>query len=229
MRSKPRSGRAASWILLAVVVLALPALFVYRDSLPLSRIIAEPAPPALSLENTYTQLRDWTEKHSYVPMRDYLDPACREHVLDLLVAMDELLAANTAAQEAIKRACPDIDAGRFDISAVADDLGLFSRQARLVAMRQDEGQGIVTVELAGHVSAELAFEKYQDRWVYAPEWAGPQLVELVRDAAAAVERFTLVISSRAQTEEDIHSEFVIRVIPRLRRIVAHGHGAAQED
>ena len=179
---------------------------------------ASVAAPA-GLVETYEQLRGDHARGAYQSMRPYIDPQHREDVIDLLVAVDELLAANTGAQEAIRRACPTVAAERFDLSMVADNLELFSRDARLIRAEEQGDRGTVTVQIADRVPlVHLRFERRQGRWIYLPgQWDAP-IIPTVREVAGALNRIAVVVSSGPRAPEDIESEYRFRIGPKLRQV-----------
>ena len=174
--------------------------------------------PPLSLRETYDRLRDWHAKRSYLAMRPFIDAGSRDELIDLLIAFDELLLANSGAQLAIVKACPTIRAEAFDMSPMADWLELFSQRLEFVSLQEEGDRGTIAVQIAGRLPEELEFERQDGRWVYLPGPIGPDLIPLVRDIARALNRITLAVSTGPHTAEEIEAEYRLRVGRRLERV-----------
>ncbi len=179
-----------------------------------------PQGPPLSLRQTYDRLRDWHAKHSYLAMLPHMDPDSRDEVIDLLMAMDELLAANAGAQLAISKACPGIEAERFDLAAqLADSLELFSTHIEFISDRRDGDRGTVTVQIAGRVPlTHINFRRRAGHWVYLPGPVGRDLIPITRAITGALNRIALVVSAGPRTREEIEAEYRLRIGRKLKRI-----------
>ena len=160
-------------------------------------------------------------------MRPYLEPASAEGVIDLLVAMDEVMAANAGLQAAIRRACPGAQAGRYDLSYLEQYMTFFSKDVEYVRERDKGDQAEVIVQVGGRMPLEeLRFRRYQeDRgaswWVYVPGSDVTEIIPLIRDLASALKQITIVLSSSTQvTPEQVKDEFNIRIRQRILKKVA---------
>jgi len=181
---------------------------------PVSSCVDEPT----SLHETFDCLREWYARGSYTAMRPYIDPTCRDDVIDLLIAVDELLAANAGALGAIREACPRIDLTLFDMSALQNEyLDLFSRDVRVIRLAESDGRGTVTVQIGPRLPlAHLRFQQRQGRWIYVPGETAPELVGRLRGIARAWDRLTLVVSARPHSAEEIMHEYRLRIQPKLK-------------
>lgn len=212
-------ARSSLW--LAAIVAALAIAACDRDgcsqwdaSLPL-----EDAP--LPLRETCDHLRELLARRAYLAMRPYIDPEHRDDVIDLLVAMDELLAANAAAQAAIRQACPEIDPRPFDMSAMVNQLELFSRDLQIVSLEEDGDRAWVVLLIADQVPYERAqFERRDGRWVYLPGPGARDLTSMTRAIAEALGRVAFVVSQGPHTPEQIQAEYRLRVGRRLQDVLA---------
>ena len=181
---------------------------------PVSPSVTEPT----SLRDTFDCLREWYARGSYKTMRAYIEPTCRDDVIDLLIVVDELLAANAGARQVIQEACPQIDLTLFDMSALQNEyLDLFSRDAQVIRLDESDGQGTVTVQIGNRLPlAHLRVRKRQGRWIYVPGETSPELVGRLRDIARAWDRLTLVVSARPHSPEEIMHEYRLRIQPKLK-------------
>ena len=71
-----------------------------RSEAPSDQPILSSVDGPTSLRSTFDCLREWYVRGSYSVMRPYIDPTCRDDVIDLLIVVDELLAANAGARQA---------------------------------------------------------------------------------------------------------------------------------
>ncbi len=89
-------------------------------------------PSQLSLRQTFDYLRQCRLAGDYSALRPHIDPGGRDGVVDLLVAVVELMLANTAALEAMKRSCPDVEVQPYDLSFFQNKLELLSRDVEWI-------------------------------------------------------------------------------------------------
>ncbi len=180
-----------------------------------------PGPPK-DVRQTFDCLRAWHERGSYAAMRPYLDPDTSEDLVDLLVAMDELTAANAGAQAAIRRTCPETDPARYDLSYLQQYLAFFSKDVEYVREKDKGNEAVVFVQIGGRMPLqELQFRRHREgrspsRWVYVPGGQVGQLAPLIRDVAGALSQIALVLSSSKNvTPELVRSEFEVRIRQRI--------------
>ena len=183
--------------------------------------------PPKEIRQTYDCLRAWHSRGAYTAMRPYLDPNTGEDLIDLLVAMDELLAANAGTQAAIRQACPELDPRRYDLAYIEQYMGFLSKDVEYVRERDKGDQAVVVVQVGGRMPLEeLQFRRYREtrgpsRWIYLPGSDVPQLVPLIREVAGALSQITLVLStSKKATPEEVRNEFEIRIQRRIMKKVA---------
>ena len=171
-----------------------------------------------TLRDTFDCLREWYALGSYTTMRAYIEPTRCDDVIDLLIVVDELLAANAGARQAIQEACPQINPALFDMSALQNEyLDLFSRDMEVVRLDESDGKGTVTVQVGNRLPlAHLRFQKRQGRWIYVPGETSPELVGRLREIARAWDRLTLVVSQRPHSPEEIMHEYRLRIQPKLK-------------
>jgi len=103
-------------------------------------------PSQLSLRQTFDYLRQCRLAGDYSALRPHIDPGGRDGVVDLLVAVDELMLANTAALEAMKRSCPDVEVQPYDLSFFQNKLELLSRDVEWIeAASKDRAEVVAQV------------------------------------------------------------------------------------
>ena len=173
----------------------------------------------LSLQETYDRLRDLRARRSYVAMRPHVDPEFRDEVIDLLIAMDELLAANAGAQSALQKTCPDVDARMFDMSPMTNRLELLSRDVELVGLHEEPDSAKITLQIADRARPQQAqFERRDGRWLYMPGPGAKELTLVARNITLSLNRIALVVSEGPMTRDQIESEYRLRVCRKLKQI-----------
>jgi len=208
--------------MLLIFPLMIPLLLAgCRRDTPTSVKAAVVTPPApLTLKETYDFLRSAYARRAFLAMRPFIDVDGCDQVIDLLIAVDELLAANAAAQKAVQAACPEFPLERTDLGQrLANNLDLFSRDMMYVDMEEREREGVVRVQIVGNVNrTELKFARQRERWVYQPGQGTAALVPIIRDIAGALHRMGMVLGNQRKTPEDINNEYLWQIGPRLKRI-----------
>jgi hypothetical protein len=205
--------------------LATVGLASCRDAGTSTEPVSKPCiDPPVTVRQTFDCLRAWHAAGAYQAMRPHLDPSAGEEVLDLLVALDELLAANAGAQNAVRHACPQADAARLDLSYLEQYMGLFSRDTTFLREIQKDDRTTVIAQIGDRLPLEeLQFRRVHvrgqpGRWVYIPGRSVPGLVQLLRDMTRALDQITLVMSdAKEATPESVMQEYQIRVLGKLRR------------
>ncbi len=215
-------------LLAILVVLAAIASHGCRDASE-STVYAGPAclSPPVDMRQTFDCLREWHARGAYGAMRPYLDPETGEDVIDLLLAMDALLAANHEAQAVIRRICPEADLRRYDISFLQQHLEFFSTDLEYLRQQETDDRAVVTVQVAGRMPLqELHFRRHREqdgpsRWLYVPAGQPGRLVPLVREIKRALNQVSLVLSTAGRaTPKQVQNEFEIRVLRRIEKELA---------
>lgn len=175
----------------------------------------------LSLRETFDYLRSAYERKAYLAMVPYIEPDNRRQVVGLLVAADELLAANAGARKAIDRHCPQIMRDRYELAPlVTHNLEMFSAKIKVVGQREEESKGVISIEIEGVPTAvEVDFRLFNGRWVYVPGPGLDQIVAGYRDVAKALNGVAQSLNfSDDMTPEQVEREYQLRVIPKLKQM-----------
>ena len=226
-----RSPSAPVWPLLsasAILALVTCSAGCRQPTSPQEASAASCANPPVTVRQTFDCLRAWRVQGSYEAMRSYVDQDADEDLTDLLIVVDELLAANAGAQQAIHRTCPQLDTRQYDLSYLEQYMSMFSKDVTYIRDVQKGDEAIITVQVADRIPLmDLRFRRQHEprgqpgRWVYVPGQSMPELVPLLRDVARVLDQVTLVLSaSKDMGPEDVRHEFEVRLRPGLKRIAA---------
>jgi hypothetical protein len=181
---------------------------------------ASSEPPPATVQATFESMRDWYAQGAYARLRPHIDPAQRDNLIDLLLALDELMAANEAVLEAIRAACPGADPAQFDLSYLRDWMELFSQEVRIVHKQEQDVRAVLTVQVGTRLPLErLEFEIRSGRWIYLPGLVPREAASAVRRLTVTLDRFRVTVASqRPVTEDGLLQEYWLRVRPRLAQI-----------
>jgi len=174
-----------------------------------------------TLQETVWAMRAWYQCGAYARLRPYIDPAENDHVIDMLLALDELMAANAGALAAIRAACPQADVSPFDLGYLRDWMDLFSRELAIVGEERTGDRAVVTAQVGNRVPLiRLHFAQRAGRWVYLPGPVPPEAVAAVRRLARSLDLFRLVVDSqRHVTVKWLEHEYHLRIRPKLEQLI----------
>jgi hypothetical protein len=215
------AGRAC---LLWVAILPLLSGFTCQsgNSRPVMADSDLPSGPPKSLRETFDHLRDAYQRRAYLALRPYMDPAHRDQAIDMLLAVDNLLAANSAVLKVLECVSPQTPRARLDISGVITaNLEIFSKEVEVLSQHEDReaGRATLTIEIAGTPPpVDVHFRLREGHWVYVPGSAGgAEMIQALRELTKALERVarSLAVSGNASPEQAL-KEYQLFVLPKLR-------------
>jgi hypothetical protein len=181
-----------------------------------------PAGPPKSLPETVAHLRASYSRKAYLALRPYVDPEGRDQLIDLLLAVDSLQAANGAALGAVQRVCPDAPREQLDISPIADTLELFSRHVQVVSAQEDRAAGRGTVLLRTSdrpPPVPVNFRLRDGHWVYIPGQHLEELTLAFRDLAKSLDQVTRCLADKGRmTPRQVEYQYELFVVPTWNRM-----------
>lgn len=211
----PQSAR----MLLLAALLALPGGSGCDGDSPLMTVKPPTASQPATVQDTFDAMRGWHRRGAYERLRRHIEPAGREGTIDLLVAVDELVAANRAALAAMQREFPGMDRRDYDLSFVLDNLDLFSREVEFVKVREHGDEAVVTAQVSRRLPlAEMIFIRHDGRWMYQSGREQPEIIEHLRAITRALGQITLLIRSGDLRAEQMPEEWRLRIQSRQEKI-----------
>lgn len=211
-------------LLLLSCLLCVPATACHEDTAPVTAGYDVLQGPPKSLRETFELLRAEHARKAYLAMRPYIDPDSRDAVLDLLLAVDALLASNTAALAAVEKAAPEMPRQLLDIAPVITaNLELFSRKVRITGEDEDRAAGVGTIRIVIEDTpppVEVHFRLREGHWVYSPGASGGGgMVRALDDLAGALGLVARSIKVAGRmTPEQVAAEYRLFVTPRLNKL-----------
>ncbi|MBN1491031.1 MAG: hypothetical protein JXA69_14045 [Phycisphaerae bacterium] len=175
--------------------------------------------PTLTPSQTIQHMHDLRFARQYGGLLHHIDPSQASPVVDFLLAMDALLAANSEVQTALGRYAPDVPAADFDLSALQHNQGLFSPTINVVTESVEHPVASVTIQIAGRVPLEtVPMRRIEDRWVYWPEGEVGTVPRHLHNVARAMRKVARAIEHGATSEEQVREQFRLRISPVLRTL-----------
>lgn len=175
----------------------------------------------VSPEASVAEMRRLHRARNYAALEAYIQEAHRKSFIATLSAMEEFKVANAAVLSEIR---DDVDERRlpeWDLSQWADAMGFFAPEVRVVSVDNDSRTATVHFQVGRRVplqSEQLHWEG--NRWVYDPGPSPPALVAAIRELASSLNGIARKAKRQPMTPERLNTEFRLRIVPRLNRLVA---------
>jgi hypothetical protein len=178
---------------------------------------------------TFFQLRKLHENKAYLAMDKYIEHASADAVVDLLMAVDQLLVANDAAIDTLRKACPKANLSRFDLSELANRLGLFSTNIQIINTQTDDQKALLVVQVADRLPLEqLEFARSKGRWIYQPGQQLPELTPIIIRMAKGLDRLTEEMTGRSLNRDQVADLYRLHIGSELKEIRELGKASAGE-
>ena len=168
-------------------------------------------------------LRDLRRCHharQYRQMEGLVVEDRRNELIDALMGVDQLLAANRRLKELVAERIGPEAAPWWDLSLIENGLGPFSRDVEVVAVQVDESHASVTIQVAKRVPLlEMAFVREPPGpWRYVPDPPIPGMAEQLRDLARNLDSLAEQLTDSTTTPEQFERSFRRQVLPLLRSL-----------
>jgi len=164
--------------------------------------------------------------HQYHHERDYerLAPLIvadrRVRTIGFIRQMDAVLKNQARVREAATRRFGAILADAWDLSAIEDNLGVFSSRCRIVNQSFKGDEAIVTLQEGDHVPLVHArFARTAEGWRYRPEETPLAILAELDGLAVVLEDIAESIKSGAGFDTYVNA-FGTKVLPQMGRVVA---------
>jgi hypothetical protein len=179
------------------------------------------ANPTMNPERTILTLRNLYEHRQYAKMTPWLPSEESDGFFRLLAGADRLEAANIRVQAIIqqKLALPASD--RWDLSALRDNLGIFSDGVKVISTIVDGDRATVAFQVKDALPLSSAnLIRHKGDWQYQPE-IYPELPDQINQLADSLERLGDTLNERENLSPDqIDAEYRYRIVPRIKQLAA---------
>lgn len=197
-----------------------------RESAPPARSRASTAarsataPPPVTVDETIAVMRRLHAERDYDKLSGYIAADARAAFIDTIMAMDEFLIANETLQTVIGETLDERLLPQWDLSGWAQAMGLFAPNVEIITTQDDGKSAAVRYQIADRVPLEdVKLNWVNDRWVYDPGDALPALAPAIREVSEALTAIARKHRRRPLSRDDLDTEFRLRVVPRLNRVL----------
>jgi hypothetical protein len=173
-----------------------------------------------SPSQTIEHIRQCRRDGRLIEIEAFLLPDQRAAVLDHLMAVDDVVTAHRSLNQLIRERIGVGSASTFDADALANIVGVFSRDLEVVDETIDGDRATVTICVAGRLPLDrVEMLRREERWVIRTDPPVPALTDELRKLAQAARRVTLELRTRNLTTDDLQRELRLRQKPILERIL----------
>ena len=156
----------------------------------------------------------------YQDMLDLFEPEHRSAIMSLVLAVDELVAAEAQLQRKLRENVGEGTATHFGHrTQVANILGPLSRDVQVVSEEISGDTAKVSFQVASRLPLEsVELKKQDDTWLVVMEKSIPELEVELRNLAGTIRRVADELGGRDYTAEQVYKELNLRQQPILERI-----------
>jgi len=160
------------------------------------------------------QARQYREMEGLV-----VEDRCDE-LIDALMGVDQLLAANRRLKELVEERIGAEAAPWWDLSLIENGLGPFSRDVDVVTVEVDESHASLAIQVTKRVPLlEVAFVRDPPGpWRYLPDPPIPGMAEQLRELARNLDSLAEQLTDSAMTPEQFDRGFRRQVLPLLQSL-----------
>lgn len=219
-RRKPTRpiSRAHSCLLLCIAGVSILNTACRRN---LSAAQAETAQPGMSPSEVILAINRARVAGHYDQLKQSLAPGRNSDHILILLAVDQVLSANTALQAAITKRFGSATAAQFDLSEIGESYGMFSFHVRVIRERINDERATVTIQEGDNVPLrEVALELHNGRWLAATELPERGLVEKLQKLARIIDQIREQADQPASTFQQLADSFRLRAWPQIEAIDA---------
>jgi hypothetical protein len=160
-------------------------------------------------------------------LEEYLLPEQRVHVVELIQAMDQLLAANQALQASVTRNLGPATAAAFDRSEAGNAIGVFSTDVEILRQQVEGDEAVLTIQVAGRVPLEqVDLVRVDGRWLIKTDPPIPEVPLQLRKLADVLVKAARRLEKQQMTASELQRELASQQAPIGRRL-AELTGASQ--
>lgn len=175
----------------------------------------------LSPIDTVRRVREYRLAGRLGLIAEYLVPDQRQHVVELIHAVDRLLWANQVLQAAVTSHFGPASAHGFDRSQAGNAIGVFSQDVDILDERIDGETAGVGIQVAGRVPLdEVKLVRREGRWLIQTDPPIPGVADELRRLANMLADTARMLDRRAMTPIELKKELDLREASIGRRITA---------
>lgn len=160
----------------------------------------------------------WSGRYS--AMQELIVPEQRDAVVSLVLAVDQLIAAENNLQQTLRATIGEGSAQRYrQRTQVANIIGPLSRDVRWISEHLDGAHAVVMMQVADRIPLErVELTQSPTGWLVQTDKPIPGLAEALGELAAVTRRFAAEVQRNRFEATAIERELTLRQTPVLRRI-----------
>jgi hypothetical protein len=163
--------------------------------------------------------RTWRQEKRYRLLEACIKPDQSAAFIDTLIAVDLVLAANEEVRQAIAEVLGEHRTELWDLSALGDNLGIFSSGMNIISVERKQDQATVTFQVGDRLPLESAqLHGGPKGWLYAPGPAPTGWPAQLRRLATGLTDVAEVIRRERPDAVRINQEFRLRIFPQLKAL-----------
>jgi len=191
------------------------------DSTPAAAQVSTFAPglETLSPSDVVRHVNEYRRTGRRGLIADCIVPEQRTAVLELVQAIDQLLAANEGLRQAVCTQLGSAQASSFDLSGMANYTGVLSRDVRVIDEQITGEQAEVTIQVAKRVPLDTVQLVRRDGcWLIRTQNPVPGVAAEVCKLAQVLREGARALKDKQWTAAQLRSELSARQAPITRRI-----------
>lgn len=159
-------------------------------------------------------------RRDYGRIASWIADSRRQATIDFLRAVDAVLDSHADLRSVARRRFGEATSDPWRLDAMANNLGLFSEDVRLLNQVFTGTTASVTLQEGDHVPLVRAvFEKTDQSWRYRPQATPVAVTPELRRLASILTEITASLEAGA-TFDQYMDAFQDRVLPQIRRVMA---------
>lgn len=177
--------------------------------------------PAVSLTPVQTahRVHELRIAGSLEQLEPYVVPRQRQSIVELIQAIDRIVAADLALRASITEHLGSAAAVSFDHSQAANAIGIFSRDLTVLSERIKGDEATVTFQIAKRVPLdEVRLVRFDGRWMIQTDPPVSGLTVELRKLADVLIRTAQRLEGEKLTLDQLKRELVSQQAPITRRI-----------
>jgi hypothetical protein len=168
-------------------------------------------------------LHELHETREYGKMAELIVEQERASTLRALIALDDAIAANADLRRTAETAYSGPQQETWDIAAMENNLGVFSKVVSFISVSYRGEEAIVTLQESDQLPlVHIRFVPRDGRWLLLPEHL-PETLPAELNALARLIREVEGEVARGASLNTYVDAFFHRVLPQMRRVVSTGH------
>ena len=183
--------------------------------------LAEAPPEALTPREVIERVNQLRREGRRALIENYLASDQSAAVLEVIQAVDQLLAANQGLQAAVRKQFGSAQAQSFDLTGMSNYVGVFSYDVEVIAEEITGDRAVVTYQVARRVPLEeVQLVRTDERWLIQDEPPVQGVADEVRHLAGVLTECARALEVEGWDVQRLRDELAARQASVNRRLAA---------